>query len=282
MAAGPLTPTQLQTFQRDGAVLLEGFFDVEQELLPIHRAIHEIIGLVADRHSIELTRAPFESGRFDDGFMTLVKANRAYGGEVYDVIKQIPAFLRLASSIKLEELLASLRGTDLVGVGAASYGIRIDLPDEDKFRSEWHQEFLFQPQSEDGIVCWLPLVPMTDALGPVRLCTGSHLDGLQRYKRTTTGKTGAYQLSIDNAEQVTGAYPQVAPLSKPGDLLVMDYLTIHQSGFNVSDRPRWSMQTRFFNFRDPSGSKTGWKASITAGTRIEELFPDHIIADEGH
>jgi hypothetical protein len=69
-------------------------------------------------------------------------------------------------------------------------------------------------------------------------------------------------------------YERIAPLSQPGDLLIMDYLTLHQSGFNVSTRSRWSMQFRFFNFAEPTGRRLGWKPSVTAGTEIEALFPD--------
>ena len=69
------------------------------------------------------------------------------------------------------------------------------------------------------------------------------------------------------------SYPIVAPLSRPGDLLIMDYLTLHQSGCNTSQRSRWSMQLRYFNFREPNGVALGWPASVTAGTDIEALFP---------
>ena len=59
----------------------------------------------------------------------------------------------------------------------------------------------------------------------------------------------------------------------------MDFLTIHGSGENRSERSRWSIQSRFFNFSDPVGMKIGWKASITAGTEVETLFPDNFVSD---
>jgi hypothetical protein len=76
---------------------------------------------------------------------------------------------------------------------------------------------------------------------------------------------------------VVRRYTTAAPLTRPGDLLILDYLTLHQSGFNVSERSRWSMQFRLFNFREPIGRKLGWRPSVTAGTEIESLFPDSFV-----
>lgn len=264
---------------QNGVAVIRQFFDVEKEIRPIQMAIYQIIGLVMERHGLSVERQPFAGDNFDTGYAELIRANRKFGGEVYDLVKQIPAFLRLISSARSEQLFCELRGSDLAGIGAASYGIRIDNPFEEQFRSQWHQEFLFQPQSMDGVVMWTPLVPIKPDMGPVIVCLGSHKDGLCTYckSRPYEQKSGAYKIGILNDEQVAGRYQQAAPLTEPGDLIVMDYLTIHQSGFNVSDRSRWSIQSRFFNFREPTGMRIGWKASVTAGTDIETIFSEYFV-----
>lgn len=266
-------------FKRNGVVVLRGFYDTERDILPIQKAIYEIIGLVIERHGLSIQRASFSPSCFDSGFTELIKINRDYGGEVYDIIKQIPAFLRLVSSYRSEALIRSIRGTDLVGIGTASYGIRIDNPGEEKFRSQWHQEYLFQPQSVDGIVLWTPLMDIVPQTGPVVYCLGSHRDGLRKYIKDDAyaGKSGAYKISMLDEETVANQYQQLSPLTQPGDVIVMDYLTIHQSGYNRSERSRWSIQSRFFNFRDPSGIRVGWKAAVTAGTEIEAIFADYFV-----
>lgn len=274
-----LSEEQRIQFERDGFCVIRQFHDVEKEILPIQRAIYEIIGLVAQRHGETLTREAFRGENFDTGYASLIAKNRAYGGEVYDLVKQIPAFLRLISSQLSEQLFCELRGTDCAGIGAASYGIRIDNPGEEQYRSHWHQEFMYQPQSLDGVVFWTPLVKVTPDLGPVVICVGSHKDGLCRYSKNGAyaNKNGAYKVGIHEDERVVSSYKQIAPLSEPGDLVLMDFLTIHQSGFNVSTRSRWSVQSRFFNYLDPTGMKVGWKASVTAGSDIEAIFPENFV-----
>ena len=272
-----LTQDPITTFRKEGAVVIKGYYDREREVVPIQRAIYEIIGLVMKRHGLDIARPPFTPACFDAGYMALIAHNRAYGGEVYDLAKEIPAFLRLVCSTHSESVFAQLRNTDLIGIGGGSYGVRIDVPQEEKFRSHWHQEYMFQPQSIDGLVLWTPLVAVTPELGPVQYCKGSHLDGLQTYTRGQQAKSGAYQISIHQDQEVVAAYPILAPLTEPGDVILMDYLTIHQSGYNVADRARWSIQSRLFNFRHPSGLKTGWKASVTNGTDVESIFSDNYI-----
>lgn len=277
--ANALSAEDRAFFEAEGYLLLRGFYDVGQEIEPIQRGIYDIIGLVAQRHGVSLPRAEFSPATFDDGYNELIAVDRAFGGEIYDLVKQIPAFLRLISGQKSDDLFRDLRKTEQSGIGANSYGIRIDNPNEDKFRSHWHQEFMYQPQSIDGIVFWTPLLPIAEDLGPVIILPGSHKDGLCIYAKATTyaSKSGAYQIGIHEEERVVENYQPTAPLTEPGDLLLMDFLTIHGSGINRSHRSRWSVQSRFFNYRDPVGAKIGWKGSVSSGTDVENIFPDHFV-----
>ena len=162
------------------------------------------------------------------------------------------------------------------GVAAGGYGIRIDNPSEDRYRAEWHQEYPSQLRSLDGLVYWSPLVAMTPALGPVRFCPGSHRAGPQPVLTSGghDGKTGAYAVRLRDETQLLETYEQVAPLTSPGDLVIVDFLTLHASGYNTSDRSRWSLQFRYFNFDDPTGLAHGWKGSFAAGVDFRSIHPE--------
>jgi hypothetical protein len=269
-------------FEENGYILIKDFYDLGQDIHPILLDIYKLIGLVAERHGYKLSRKPYSPDNFDDGYNELITINRSYGGEIYDLVKQIPSFLRLISNEKADALFQSIRNTGISGIGTASYGIRIDNPNEDKFRSHWHQEFLFQPQSLDGIVFWTPLLPISEELGPVIILPRSQKDGLCKYSKGNAyaEKNGAYKIGIYDEEKVIENYEKIAPLTKPGDLLLMDFLTIHGSGVNRSNRSRWSVQNRFFNYSEPVGMKVGWKASVTTGIDAESVFPNNFVKVE--
>jgi ectoine hydroxylase-related dioxygenase (phytanoyl-CoA dioxygenase family) len=120
---------------------------------------------------------------------------------------------------------------------------------------------------------------MTEEIGPVRFCLGSHRDGLVRVHTkdpANPAKTGAYGLMLENRDQRVAAYRQIAPLLQPGDLIVVDFLTLHASGTNRSTRSRWSMQFRYFNFHDPTGIRIGWRGSYAAGVDFATIHPELI------
>ena len=54
----------------------------------------------------------------------------------------------------------------------------------------------------------------------------------------------------------------------------MDFLVLHASGENVSERARWSMQFRYFNFDEPTGLRHGWKGAYAAGVDFRSVHPE--------
>jgi hypothetical protein len=272
-----LSVEQIHQFCQEGFLLIKGFYDLERDIVPIQRGIHQVIGQVLKRHGLPDTRGDFVSEHFDDGYQDLIEANRSYGGEVYDAIKQIPAFIRLLGIAEHETLIKQLRDDAVPGIAAGGYGIRVDNPGEERFRAPWHQEYPAQLRSLDGVVYWSPLVPVTTELGPVRVCVGSHRNGpvpVHTRAPLSPDKTGAYALILKDEEELVSCYEQVAPLSDPGDLLIIDFLTLHASGQNTGHRSRWSMQFRYFNFNEPVGMRHGWKGSYAAGIDFATIHPE--------
>jgi hypothetical protein len=275
MAQSILTADDLAAFDRDGFVLLPGFYDVEDQITPIHQGIRRIVELSAKRHGVKVPcDTPFDAMTI--GYRSLIEKDRSIGSEVYDAVKQIPAFMSLVSDCKNEVLFRELRKESDPGLAAGGYGIRIDNPGEGRFRAPWHQEFPAQLRSLDGIVYWSPLLPVTTEMGPVEIARGSHKEGIVPvFNESGKGaRQGAYGLRLDDEERRLSFYEKCTPLSQPGDLLLMDFLTLHQSGENVSGRPRWSMQFRYFNFSDSTGVRIAWRGSYAAGVDFSDIIPE--------
>ena len=275
-----LSEEQVDKFHNDGFLAIPSFYDRKKEIEPIQYAIYEIIGLLIKKYSLNIERKPFDPESFDSGYQEVIRHDRKIGGEIYDAVKQIPAFMRLVCNEKHDFLFSQLRGTNLPGIAGGGVGIRIDNPNEEKFRAGWHQDYPAQFRSLDGIVFWSPLVTMTEDIGPVQLSVGSHKDGLVPLYTSDVRnleKSGAYGLTFKDEEEVISRYPLVAPLTSPGDLLLIDFLTVHASGFNKSERSRWSMQMRYFNYLEPTGIRIGWKGSFAAGNSIKEIHPELIV-----
>lgn len=268
-------------FEAQGYAILPAFYDAARDIAPIQEGIRAIIALLCRKYEVEApTGTAIEAMTL--AYPALIAKNRAWGGEVYDAVKQIPAFLRLVSKAENDDVFLGLRPGSVPGIAAGGYGIRIDNPGEEKFRAQWHQEFPSQLRSLDGIVFWTPLLPVTADMGPVQIAEGSQVEGpIPVYSHSKgVGATGAYALHLDRGEERLAKYKHVAPLSKPGDLILMDFLTLHQSGHNVSPIPRWSIQFRLFNFAEPVGIRIGWCGSFAAGVNFGEVLPE-LVAQPG-
>ena len=279
MSAEFLKKEEIEFFRENGFLILPGFY-AQKDIEQIQAGIYGIIGLVIDKYELKIKRESFSTESFDSGFQDLIRVNRKYGAEVYDAVKQIPAFIRLAADERHEKILCALRKSDLAGIAAGGYGIRIDNPFEEQFRATWHQEYPAQLRSPDGLVYWSSLVPISPEMGAVKVCPGSQHQGCIPVHTTdpaNPGKNGAYSLILENELELIQKYPQIELSAGPGDLAIMDFMLIHASGYNRGTRSRWSMQIRYFNFNNPTGVSIGWKGSFSAGQDFCEIHPELCI-----
>lgn len=270
-----------EDFAAKGYTMLPQFYDVQRDVAPIQEGIRVILELLCRKYDVD---APTDTAwnAMTKAYPALIAKNRAWGGEVYDAVKQIPAFMQIVTKTANQIVFQHLRPGAVPGIAAGGYGIRIDNPGEEKFRAQWHQEFPGQLRSLDGIVFWTPLLPVSSDMGPVQIAEGSHAEGLIPVYRDDAGlgKTGAYALYMDKCDERLEKYEKVAPLTNPGDLILMDFLTMHQGGHNTSAMPRWSIQFRYFNFADPLGTRIGWAGSFAAGVDFSKVMPELVTDGE--
>jgi len=268
-------PFPIEQFEQNGFAYLPGFYDVATEIEPIREGVRQVVELVARKYGVDApTSDPDEA--MGAGFNAIVAANRAWGSEIYDAVKQLPAFIRYISNERNTDLFQRVRKSAVPGLAGGGHGIRMDLPGEEKYRSHWHQEFPFQLRSLDGIVYWSPLIRITEDMGPVEVAVGSNREGIVPIVPIDKGfgKTLGYQYYMDQEAKRLAKYERLAPCSSPGDLIIIDFLTLHQSGLNVSKIARWSMQFRIFNFADPTGLKIGWRGSFASHVDFAEVLPE--------
>jgi hypothetical protein len=93
-------------------------------------------------------------------------------------------------------------------------------------------------------------------------------------------KKGAYAMVIDREDEIISSYPQAAPLLEPGDVVLAHWLVLHRSGFNSSDRCRWSMQMRHFSFDNETAITNSWVGSFASGIKVETIHPELVIKEK--
>lgn len=261
------------SFAGDGFVVLRDWLDVERDIAPLQYELGLLIQHAARACGVRHT-VPSDPADFDRGYLELVGAHPEIQSLVYDMAKNLVAFQRLVVDERLAGLFRLLRRTELAGTAPGSNGVRIDRPGDDRRAAPWHQEFQYQFRSLDGITFWIPLVPVTAAMGPVVLARGSHRNGVELLVDTSgTGEDetadGAYgALRLTDEASIAQRFELCAPESRPGDLFAFDFLTLHASGVNAAKRARWTAQIRYFNFGDAFGAQIRWAGGLKHGTSV--------------
>jgi hypothetical protein len=268
---------EVDTLAQDGFIVLRDFYSSGSEIRQIQLAIQRIVSYVCEQHGVEVDSSTPELA-MGPAYTALYESNPIAAGQVYDAVKQIPEFVALTSDPRNAELFRLLRPGSDPAIAAGGSGIRIDRPGDSRYRAAWHQEFPAQLRSVDGLVFWSPLMEVTASVGPVVVAKGSHKEGCVPVRRASDS-SGAYALRLDDEEAVVGKYEHVAQPTAPGDLVVIDFLTLHRSGSNESDKPRWSMQFRYFNLLEPIGRQIGWTGSFASGQDFSQILPSLLVGE---
>lgn len=245
-----------------GFCLVENFIDIQQ-------LYNEVLGLSAtliDHHGIDLIDDPKVS-LLSNHINSIAKHDRAYLSHFYNAIKSLPGLAQVVACNSNIDLLNSIypghSGSHIYGPVHGGAGIRINMPDEEQYLADWHQDFTTQMLSTKGFVFWIPLVDVDLLMGPVVLLDRSHKLGPKKIIIDPSRKGNiAYKYKIAEISDIVEHHQEVVLTFKAGDLLLMDYNLIHRSGFNQSLNPLVSVQYRYALLTHDSALSSLWPMGV--------------------
>ena len=107
-----------------------------------------------------------------------------------------------------------------------------------------HQDWRSMQGSLNSAVIWIPLINIDRDLGALEILPGSHLAGL----RTDHVENGFGMVKLTEEE-----IQKLLPVEvEAGDVLLFSSFLIHQSGNNITNKPRWSCHFRYNDLDEPS------------------------------
>jgi hypothetical protein len=274
----PVSPEELAAFERDGFLVKRGLFSKDR-VFEVLRGIDRMICARFEGF------APLPEAELHDGLqrrlLELQRRDRKGLGSLYDAIRKLSSFWGLMGSVALEQTVRGLLRTDTVGVVHRAAGIRLDLPHEDQWRSDWHQEYQSQISSENALVAWFSFTHVSFDMGPVRIAKGSQREGVLPVRALdpmNTRHNYTETFVIPEAERIAQRYELVQAETEPGDVVFLHFLTLHASGFNRSPTgTRVSAQLRYFDVTDPRAAARGWVGGWQDGGDFTRLHPEKVL-----
>jgi ectoine hydroxylase-related dioxygenase (phytanoyl-CoA dioxygenase family) len=177
-----------------------------------------------------------EAGRFEGlarEIQQLIK------GEFPLPVRLAPEFMVLAEETRLHEVLRTLLGDDRLRMHYPPM-VRFKLPGEKQASVPLHQDAPYFAHIEQFVNSWIPLCQITDECGGVDVLPGSHRVG------SLTHESKELWGSYVEGDEWRRQYPPVHPLIGVGDALLFGPHLLHASHDNTSDRPRCSLDCRWF------------------------------------
>ena len=265
-----LTRVQLEEFQREGYLLIDGLFDPAETLDPILEEYAGVLHRLAEKLQAagELASAyrelPFgdrvirmyaETGKTYEAYFDFSLPRAAVKKD--SPIWVGPAVFRTLINSALLDVVESVIGPEILANPVQH--IRIKPPERlvpasaaanaKVVSTPWHQDSgVFEPEADetDMLTVWFPLVDATVENGCLRVIPRSHTGGLITHCPTPTRGPAIPDTLLDSNLAIT------IPMRR-GDVLLIHKKTCHSSLPNVSDEVRISFDLRYHPIGQPTG-----------------------------
>ena len=256
----PLTPTELEQFEREGYVVVEDVFDVDRDLAPVVAEYEDVLDRVADNlYEAGRLTSRYEGLEFGERFTQIcVDLNETIWphfdislppGEITPdtPCHTGPAVFGLITHPRLLDVVESIIGPEILSNPVQH--VRIKLPQSGPAAgldgtTNWHQDIgtlTKDAQETEMLTVWAPLADTDEQNGCLAVIPRSHSELL----RHCFDEMGIPQ------EDLPGQ-PVALPM-KAGSVLLFHRRTPHAALPNQTNRIRFSFDLRYQPPSQPTG-----------------------------
>ena len=240
-----LTREQVQSFNRDGYLVLPGLVDADG-LAKIKR-VRDRAEKAAETRGQSFTEGPamFELESMPEG------SPRPFGlRKVQEAFLVDEEFKEVASSDRILDVVE-----DLIGPEVYYHSSKLMCkPADGGRRKAWHQDFAYWADMDPRqVTVWIAVDPATRENGCIQVINGSHKKGLVEHYQDVD-----YQIDESRIadEDITYA------VMEPGDVLVFNVMILHASDPNLSPHPRLAAIVDYDANPKPAGHVLGSEAPL--------------------
>lgn len=183
---------------------------------------------------------------FDKHILNFKKNFPEKNNFLYKNIPHYSSFIKLFEDDKVRTAASKLLNTDKDNLIICEHQFRMDYPDDQNHILNWHQDASFYKQDSrgnDSLVCLIYLQKTTKEMGSTLILPGSNKLGILKYKKSKKSKKKSGQRTV-NLKNIKNK-----PISieyNEGDVTFYSTKLLHKSGYNISNKIRYSAIARIF------------------------------------
>jgi phytanoyl-CoA hydroxylase len=227
-------------YRENGYLVLKDLFSKAE----LEGVLGEILDLFGTRFSRTL------SDKFS-GYELLV---HQYGTEMWQQCARrmwdLVTVLGVAANPRVAE---ALRKIDLAKPMVATRPeVRTDMPNDQRYRQPWHQDWRYGQCSFNAATIWIPLQKVNVDNGTIDIIPKSHLMGLLETEELKEPRR--FSITDPRIEKMDH-HPVELEL---GECVIFSQMLVHRSGTNITRSPRISVQLRYTDYSDSSFIAQGY------------------------
>lgn len=214
-----VTPKIIHNFDKNGFLILKNFLP-QHKIVAIHKQIRELVTAINGKDN-------FLTGEHIDRYLlTLLDKKKIKQSHLYDRLQQIPGILTLPSNLKILNLAKQILRAKYLGIWPRIQ-LRFDIFGDGWNVINWHNDYMYNRGTDSSITFWVPMVHITEKMGPIKLARGSHR---REYTFIQIQNTKFdYTLSQENIDSLD-LLEHTEYL--PGDICILHSKTVHTGCLN--------------------------------------------------
>lgn len=238
----------VESYWANGFVVVPGVFSTA-EVDRVRSMIFRLYQRFApDDRQFDGVAEPWNTLAFD-GAMTALRVNQPKAfGALYDCAQSALELLQLLTVPNAIDVAAAVLGDNPRDLSFSGLMLRMDVPEDKRNVLTWHQDRAYYPQNYNdggrGLVYSVALQDITEDMGALHFCPGSHKEGLIEPENSDKNDYHTTEQRAVPADAIA-RYPQVRGTCKKGDVVLINMDVFHRSGHNCGTRIRFSALFRF-------------------------------------
>lgn len=250
-----LNQKQIISFHKHGFIHLKNFLSTEVIALFQKNLFCQLDIILKEKNIIFNV---YEYSDINLLIKDVVKIDRKILSYLYDGMKGLPLLFQISSSNEIlyySNLLQNGTNPFLIDVN-----FRIDLPNEEKFAFDWHQDFWYTHTDPNSLVFWIPFTNINEKNGKLKIISLVETDG--KIARVKAEKNFlAYNSAYNLEEGLEIDFDNYFDFDmNAGDVLIFKHSVFHKSGVNSSDYyPRFTLQVRYSDYDLPVFKFQNWR-----------------------
>ncbi len=240
----------ITNYKRDGYIELKNVFTKEDA----HNFAVSIIHLINAQKckgfsipkNVERKSLSFLKSKINEGLVLLENKDHIFIKKVYDSIRNAPIIDNLTLKPKLIKTIKTLMNLNNTSpLYVTQKACRIDIPNNETFSLDWHQEAPYTIKETELVQLWAPILDDVKKInGALKVLHKSHSAGVV--------ETDDRIPSVGHAQYVPkqkyiSKFSEITVEMDYGNVLLFPKTLIHKSGENISDSPRLTLIAHYHN-----------------------------------